>query len=1719
MVNEQQLQLGPVEQLDGNGLPAQAVLDEAEKTLYAQSIQAPMGEDGAEAAPFVAPPLPVEETEDFLDPLGTGLVDPLADDERDVLPPTLGAAEHGADIYNMAGLGSGLAPITPEAVMQALTTDMPVESIRTLLTGIKEEDAAVKRQIVLDELGNPLKGVEARLQVAKQMEGFRAFDANLVNRQALHNANWATQAYEDTDEGDEDYQAAVEYIEDLPENIEPLVDTDLSPEEIQAGYQALLNYAYVQAQENSGISNFAATLVPFRFQAPVMKIFSALGLNQDDVVNSVTGNVLLGDALAQIRDHVDGLPLEQKVEALGTVLRILKPSGGVFKDGNDWVTAHVLSEAFYTDIYGKEVGRDNLIARSAANLLPVGQDTVRDALSEARGATVLDNAGSLLDIVGVGSVAKGTIKFGSKFLPKSMKHLTHVSPEMASRQLVDALQNPALRARIADMTGEDIIENFLPSSSQAFREGSVNGIQEMIARQMEIRESMLRVSGRTNYTAAERADALKEIDRMFGEFSQRPSSTLHIDKSVIADVDNMVDISAVFGRTKDKGWGTLGSAQKAKLDQIENLFGKDAAVEIVMRDKKTGKLIPLPANVSKETRGEFFLQAKDTRTYESAPTTFHKLVFGDKDIANLTFAPSRWKVFQKLGLGWTNPGSVFSKNVLDNMSLSARQRTRWNALTIGLVKEVAALDNAQSRLLNKVIKDGEKIKTATGRGTVYSPKELRAMGLKEDGVRAYYGYRNATDILYEAVNTQTRTSMFRQGLQDIHGPTGRVGFGKVLRQQDALGDISVQTGRRDLDVYDSALGTFVRMSPQDIDNLYKQGGQLARLRSPIIGKGTNEAAHVIVDARQGSKALGLPRNVVTKVNGYYPHMWEGNFIVYGTTKNGNRMALGLARTEAEARAVVARKQSVLARKAQRGSTARFASFGYDFDRSLADVGHRGAVMEDIYVNMGGPVYGQRNGGSLRNFSKADGDILVDPIEALVRGFEIVGQSVTKGELAQNMRQKLFNYIQTEGLKLQDMRALPDPVTNPLIFEAGKKKAYDKASAYLDQIEMFLRTPDQVDQTMSQLFLGASSFLDNLASRGVPGAKFLSKKAADRAARGADPAAAVMGFLHRTAIAASPVKQLALQAAQSLVMLGVSPKGWAKAVAQSTGVEMLLGLRSMQLVEGAVALNRAEYQGALKSVAKLVPGTTPAELEKIVDTIFDSGITSAVGHHSQMRASVRSAAEARMRQSASFINQGRITRSIGRFATMADQQTFGRLSQVGFEAGENINQIVTFLTLYNRDKAAKIANLDSVDYVRGLVGKVAEVTGNMVPELGFGYQRGWFKNMFQFVSFQQKMMQLMLPEWAGGSRSITASEKAGMVFAQFLLFGRRATAYTDAFYRMIDTKVNEAQAENPDSDLVAGWRAPETQAVVSGLLFDYMGNEVLKKLFGPDTPEFALSDSFAPGGGSEFMLERLMALGNGNILTLGGLSGEKASKLVQFLNKVRNVSLAQIQDLDDIPFDERAKELATQGGGVLLSSMDRFIAARAADRLDGWVSAGGQVTEGYSGILEGELYSVFGIQTKDRASLYEAMDKFHSQYKSDPAFAQQTLDDVADKYYKDLLLYTTKLDAEAPTQAVFDNMLDQWVRQRGLLYSVMEPDEAEYVSERVNARLRNALTSKDSAETTLVNRITQDVLKGRMGREGPEALMYLENAPFVQSNPRLKEIIHSTYVEATTEESE
>lgn len=1736
---------------------------EVEVPLKPEELPAIPTEVLPEEGAVVDVPAPVISEEDFavgfgVDPTG-GSPDLLAVEDPTV-PLEGGTAAQIADIYNLAGVGELRQPVRVSDVITQYSSngDITGSDISNLISKIGAEDSSIQRELTIKAISDPRVGVEGRIALAQQLSNIsEGYDFNAVSRQAMHNAN-VLENTGDTDEDIEAREAGAQAAEEMPRNIQLETPLPTNEEEAREAYYNMLNQAFAQSEEDMGASDWLGAMVPYRFQVPVMRIYHELGLNSDptnDLLVKAGGNILLGDALRQIREKIDGMSYQERAEALNKTLKILKVNAGAFGDGNDLVTNHTLEQIFYKDLFGKgeysqaqlntlddvkrykkeletykKHGASDALIRTAELKLQRAQDEASGKVGAGpTGATILDNFGSIMDLVGLGSLAKSTLRLGTKWLPKSLSRLRRAAPGTATRTAVDALTDDAVRLKFPNLAKEDIAASSLPAAAKAIQEGGVEGFGELLARQLDTMDGLLRVAKSSNMHAAERAAAFKELQEELGEIAAKPSSTLHLNEGVLTPGADEMAIEAIFGRTKSKPFSNFFRAATAARGEIEATFGVDAAVKVVWRNPATGLLEDVPKEVTAFTKGEFFLSVKDTRAYEASATTFHNLIYGDKDVGNLLFAPSLWKKLQ-------GP-SLFSKQTMDNIRATVRHRAEWNKLTAGLFSDVASLDRKQQRILSSVLKDGEKAATATGTGVIYSPSELAAKGLNADGVRGYYAYRNATDIMFQVTNRQTRTRMFREGVKDVHSTTGRVGFAQPRTHAQMTQEMG-----EELLTYDAALGVFKPMSRAEVAELYKAGKQVARLEQPMLGKGGAEATHVIIDEAAGVKALGLPRQVMNKMEGYYPHMWDGNYVVYGTLKSKTasgqalRHAIGLASNEAEAKAVAERMQKVIDRRKGMGKTSRFETVSYDFDRQLSvDIGKRGRVQEGLYHNMGGPVYGHRNGGSLRNFSKASGDILVDPIESMLRGMEIVGQHVTKGDLATYMRQKAYQYAKDHGL-LRDPRIIPSSADD-LIKTAAKSSEYEKTVAYLESVDTMLNTRNAVDEAVSSFFLGAEQVVSRYLGKSGLG-RFIATKLANKAAKGGDPMSLITGYSHRKYIASSPMAQAALQASQSLMMLGIAPTHYATAVAQTSTISALIAMRSNALHGGKLfAMTREAFLREAEELSKLT-GMSAEELVKVVDTIMDSGIVSSVGYHAQMRSSLRAAAEERMMSSAKALHKNTLGNAMARFARAADAQTFGRMSQVGFEAGESINQLVTFLTLYGRDKAKGIANLADPDYVRSLTGSVAELTGDMMIETGFQYQRGWFKAAMQFVSFQHKMILLTLPKRFGGAKSLSGKEKAGMLLGQFLLYGRRGAPHMDAIYRIVDSKIREQAAnEGEQNEMYKLWHDPKTKAMMDGVVFDTSANYVLKSLFGgEDEPDYGLAAKFAPGGGAESVVDRLFSLATNPTKTFFGIGGEaigvgdmisdatdvslgnSRSNLYRFFKRVGDVTLANIREHDNVPIKERAAELARTGGVQLFSTYDRYLAVKAAERMDGFISSGGTVTEGFSGPLEGILFSQFGIMTKDRESLFEAMDNYREETLAKPGSRQAALDRLANQYWQDLITTSIKYNKEATSAEVWGTLHDRATRERGLLFSVLDPQEAEYIRDKVEDKIDKVLSGNGtSAEAAFIDQMQTDLRKGRFGKEGPDIALALSEEEFVKKNPRLAEIVRQAWLEATNDD--
>lgn len=1633
----------------------------------------------AHPAPAAAPTMeaPAQTSGPVPDFFSEGKVgDPLMEKQLVEVPPAEGQLDFAATIYTLAG-GGRYAPVTQADVLKSLEQDIDSETIQFALDEIKSENEAVQREMILQAIQNPRLRVDAKLELVAAYDeaaGIRKYDVNRVQREALTNILTTELANADTPEEENRAEVALFEVEDAGENIE--VDYQgYSQEELYNGYAAMLNAYYSEAEESSSLfsRDFLATMIPFRFNVPIMQLYAELGLN-DDTINTGASALLPGEALKQMREYVETLDAEGKTDALQKMMRILKPNSGVFSDGNDFVTMHMLSEIFYKDLTGNDYYDDSL-------------DPVRNAEGEGVLSITqfLDNVGGILDLIALGGLAKAGIKLGVRALPKSMTQLNRVSPKTASEIAASILNNPALAERLGGTSALQWAENILPSHRTLLQDGGVNGVEEIMAKQVAIQKELQELAGRTSLTMQQRADALSEIEGVIRNGANAQPSALHPARTHIEDTGSGISIRGVFGRDSHHPFNTLIDAKEAA-----KLTFNDAPIKLLW--EKGGKLVEVPAGISTTAPGRFFFEVADERAYDSAADTVGKLVFGASDVSAARWTGKLWNYIR-------NPGSVFSPDVNNAMSVALRERYVWSKLTESLTTTFNSLSRRQQQQLSAVLKEGERIKTSTGRGTTFTTLELASRGLGDDAIKAYYEARGAMDILHNVTNARTRAQYQAAGLQQVQTVSGSAGFAAPrLSSGAALADR--MEGQLLLEVFDPVKKVFVRMTETEVHNLYGNGASLARLKTPMLGKGAEEASHIIVDSKAGTQLRALPRQVLNKVEGYYPHMWDSNFVVYGKTKGGNRIALGLARTAGDAKAAVSR--IVASKKGQ-----KFAEVSFDFDRSLRDPAMRGQMIDDIYLNLGGPVYGERSGGLLKNFSRSSGDHAVDPLEAMVRGMELVGQQVTKGELVQHMRTKLQNFLAMEGIGLKNPRMTPRSADD-LVDNAGKAESIAKARTYLDQIDMFSRTPDAIDEVTSFLLRESSLIVERILGR-LPGANTVARALADKASKGFEPFSWLNSFAHKTIIATAPVTHLALQSLQSMVMLGISPRGYFSAMRQFTSMATLFGMRTFETA--GQMMSKADWDKVYKTHSKLT-GIPVAELEKLTDVFYKSGLIDAVSHNSIIRQNLRSAAEARRLKNAKGISGGALRDTGGRIVRGTDEKVFGTLAKIGFEAGENINQMMTFLSFYNADRKAGVAALNNADYVRSLIGRTAEVSGNMVPEMGFKYQRGWFKTALQFVSFQHKMLLMMLPEAIGGSRALTGPQKAGIILSQFLLYGRRGVPYIDAFYRVVNQEVL-AQQLPPDQKaaMLEDWA--KLRPVMDGFLMDLGANYVLKELYGEQTPEFGFGERLAPGGGTEFMIERLWALAQNPATEIFGMGGQKVGKLADWADKAFNVALGQAQNLDYVPINERAQELAESGAAVLFSQYNKILAVQAARTLDGWVTAGGNVSQGYSGELEGNLFKLFGVNTKERDELYLAMDKYQERFESDSSFRDNELRETANKYYQDLIFQSLKASKEAPSDQHYDDLMDRWVRERNLLFSMMDKQDAARIHELVSDRIISGLRSKDSAEQQLVEKLTRQIRENQFGSSGPEISSYLMQQDFVKNNPQLLNLVHDAFRKA------
>lgn len=1584
-----------------------------------------------------------------------------------------------------------------------------------------EVEQAAARNIILDPNMTPEQKVEAIGLLPQTGQD----DVNGVQRAATERAAIAEYAAEDDDDDAERLASNLNAVQNIPDDTAP-VDGDV--DEVYAEINEI--YKQSKGAKWGDIYDLAEQMTPVgslpTLNATVKRVYEYLG---PDFADSNYARVMsygqVGSAMKELRQaYRDGDPATKRRIA-SAVLRAVKEDTSIIGDSNTFVVVQVIEQVLPgvigEDIYAEsDVNTEEaaaLDAQIAAARKAGDQVKVQQLLAQrypVQPMKMLDNVFNILDWVGVGGVGRQGLSAGNKYVPRLWDWMFGAAPKTGARRGADAIQNPEVAAQMG-MTPEDAAHAGLPNSGAVVERGMAS-IAEIAKRDREVNDALARISVPVNMTDAERASAFQDILDDVNLYASKPLPKQQLHSSSITPRDDKrgVDIVGVFGKNEYHGYATLEAAQKATGNAVEQMFGKGAPVEIVQYNPITRGFDPVPAGTNPKAVGDFYLRVQDTRLYSSTKNTWGALSLGDDSVANLTLgaAVSRW----------TRGINVFNPQFQDWISSRAREGYAMEAMAAGYMKPILALPEEQKLLLSNIIKAEE--------GRVLNSTELAAKGLSDDGIAAYHSFRALDDTMYNLLDGFLRVEKQRAGLQDIYHNNQRVGFGKPIQSPDLLDNARV---------FDPSDGSYHSYTKADLQRLYGEGGSIARLEYPIRG-GKGNADYVLLGDR-ATKVLPVPmKGILPRIPGHYPHIQQGNFVVYGFAKNGERRALALAADETTARAYAARREARAANRQAKSKSVGFTRYAVERDMTLAVPERYAARLDEMMQGRQGLLFGQRSGGKLRNLNPEVADTELDPIAGLLQGWQSASYHVGKGELIANLRQRVANYVNSiPGLgKYKDIPA--DKIDVSMIAETANGRARDKALAMLKQIELMEGVPDayraatraiyqrlatgmhRITQLVYKPTIGVAGKAKGKPEAGLASILRASERGLLSASKGAsNPLSGITSLAHQVYIAMGFSRQWVLNTIQLTVAAGLHPLQTGKMVRQMAPFTAAVFQRAAFLHGDPTSLLKSttldnEGLRALAQMTKHLHGLDVDEFVKLVDTVVERGIIDATAHNTLVRDSVGRFTQKAMTQQASTLSRraGALQRAgeaVGRVVGLP-----GRIgTQIGFQLGENMNQLGSLLLRYNADKAAGKANLNSQKYVDDLVGSVAEITGNMIPDASFAYTRNWLKLATQWLQFNHKMLLLTLPKKLGGSTKLSGVEKARIGISQFLLFGTEATVISSVAHNVMESALIEKMEEAgvQDNALVEWWRGAEAKAWFDGLVFDYTANRVMQAIYGePDEQwrDFAWSKAVAPGSGHEMINERIIGIFALDPEAIMGTQLSLASNLLDYGRTVGNVALAQWSGEDKVPFEKRAEQLMKRGASILFPTYGKWLAAKWALEHDANIGRGGQLMEGFRNEMEAVLSVHFGINTKDRESYYAAMQQLGSKTRAEE---KAEVDAITAKYWESLVANATKFASENQDSDMYTAMVNEWTADQALLFSMLDREDRERMNEVIAQKLQDVASGNGSpAETEFVRKLAQKLQNGGFGSEGPKIANYLRNLDFVKNNPERAYLVEQAWDE-------
>lgn len=1215
------------------------------------------------------------------------------------------------------------------------------------LEDAKRESFVQDQQALIDILANPDVSDEVKLQAATAV-------TDLSNERYSLRNTYSTKLLSEPTE-DSNNQAMETTRINLAEEIEVV-------NAYRSEVQKMLNAEEAKSSPSTltKVGDFLQLVIPFAEQTM---------LNNIDVEDETYPFLLAGSAKRDMADALRKMPHADRMRALEKLVDITATNSSiVLDDPNDFVRMEMLRNAA---IYGEYDDTDVLI----------------------------DNAVSILDLIGIGSLIKATTrtsKANSVVSNKAFKGgAKPVSPLTTAREANPTQAKRMLKEIVDDTTGkkaqqyagssrdEVLADELLPQLDNEF--GIVEG--------RIIDPEVVRVSkqdGATFYSD----EALKAAGvEVFNNFKQVTGADIRANMSVHRVVDNKAQIAATYGPTQG-GW----SSPSAALDSVARAL-KSQGVEkgdlILLRRTPEGNYVEssLQEVEAMETIGATYRKTKGKqarRVRVKAPDQYlvrvrHDYEFNPLDVTD----PSGFDIGKALGVPLNmfdgvkqfigTAGSV-TRHLVDPQSLLSPR------LTVGAsaaVERSAALERSLLDLGAKEFGDPfnalpvprqnqvyDIIKEQNKKGVELTDAELIARGLSGAEVATIKGFRKYNDALFYLENKDLATKLVNRGMEVITSQNGTKLFAKpsIKKPNLKLGDEVF---------YDADTGTVRTLTQTELDAIYESGGVVGKLNRPE--KIDDSMATYVISSNSASggsyfRKMKPSEKVLDYRKGYYSVKYDAPIFItkkiYDNkgTKVLYEKAIAVARSTQEAQSKVADLRAA-------DDLGDDADLVYDFrDDIKNDPKALDEAEWDLNRTAGRSaqrVRGNRLEDSSDTTNLGVDDHVLGPIDAMVASARSVSRRTAMRPYIEGVKKKFLDKY--EHLMPTTKGQTQFPTSIEQIGKRGQQGTAEVRDArtafeYINYLENGY--VNHLDEGWKGMFNMMAKALSSQTVRGEQAAYWLRDNTS--------PTNFAKNLSFTAYLVLNPIRQIFVQGHQSVQLMAIAPKYMlAKAPADFTALTLMrMGVDP-------------------KAASKVVLGQrSEKELATMYKEYMDSGIPSSIDKQNLISGSLTEFAEySQYKSGLNLVGKG-----------------LRGARKIGFDVGEEITMMTAWMAHRDRtvqklkagkkdltDEAVSLTQKD----LDGVTSAARNFTFNMNAAGDMPYNQNLLNIPLQFFQVPHKaMLQLTNRQLTKAEKLRVAAFSAAMYPAAGVML---ANVFGDGFWEGVPEEVKPILEQGFESAMLNG----------------------------------------------------------------------------------------------------------------------------------------------------------------------------------------------------------------------------------------------------------------------------------------------------------------------------